>query len=653
MEPLFFDFESYSESKIKSTGAARYVRDPSTETLIITWAYREGPVACHDIANDGPLPFQLVQNLMDPRYTKIAANIPFDRGLLKEKHQIILPWDQCMDSHTLAYSLGFSGGLGAIGEQIGLADDKLKIKEGRKLILHFCKPQPPSHNVPRWTKENDPEGWEKFKAYGIRDTESMREMWMLLEPYDSISEKEWHYWQLTQEMNERGMPVDPALVDRAIDMSTQRKSEIKKDLIKLTGLANPNSGQQLLPWLLLMHGVKLPNLQAATVDNALDGGMLGTLCHEVLQKKRTISQTAVTKWNSIQKMLCPDNTLKGMFTHMGASRTQRDASRGVNLQNLRHPPKGNMDTLIKYLYYGDLGLLNMVMGEPLDFLARTVRAAITAPAGKMLVVSDLSSIESRVLGWLTNCTRMNNIFAANMDTYKDFAMELFHRDYSDVTKFQRNFSKPPVLGAGYMMGGKGLAAYAANMGVEMTQDEAQHAVDTFREIYPEIPSFWRWLMKATEYTLTSGKPSSGYRLTLYKQDDFLFIRLPSGRNISYFQPIWQMWDTPIGDKMSFTYMGINRFKSKPTWERIAAHAGGVTENIIQALARDILFEWVDRCTGLHIVARIHDEFISVVDGEIAPGVLDYVNAQAAVPIDWAPGLLLKAEGFITKHYTKD
>jgi len=402
-----------------------------------------------------------------------------------------------------------------------------------------------------------------------------------------------------------------------------------------------------------MNRVALPNLQAGTIDDALDSGALSPLVNSVLKKKRIIGQTAVTKWNSIQKMLCPDNTLKGMFTHMGASRTWRDASRGVNLQNLRHPPKGSMDELVQYLYYGDLGLLNMVMGEPLDFLARTVRGAITAPEGKMLVVSDLSSIESRGLGWLAGCTRMNNIFAAEKDTYIDFAMELFNCRYEDVTKAQRTFSKPPVLGAGYMMGGKGLAAYAASMGIDMTLEEAQNSVDLFRSIYPEIPALWGWLMDAVEYTLTTGYVSKGYGLTLYLHGDFLFITLPSGRNISYFKPIWQMWDTPIGPKMSFTYMGINRFKSKPTWERIAAHAGGVTENIIQAIARDILIEWVTRCRGLHVVARIHDEFISVVDAGISEKVLTYVNKQAAVPIDWAPGLLLKAEGFISKHYTKD
>ena len=204
-----------------------------------------------------------------------------------------------------------------------------------------------------------------------------------------------------------------------------------------------------------------------------------------------------------------------------------------------------------------------------------------------------------------------------------------------------------------MMGGKGLKAYADSMGVSMTQDESQHAVDVFRLAYPEVPAFWRWIMQALEFTLTTKKPSSGYLITTRMDRDFLFIDLPSGRSIGYFKPLWQMWDTPIGEKMSFTYMGINRFMSAPTWERIAAHAGGVVENIVQAVARDVMVEWLMRLRELHVVGTVHDEVIAVVDENISGKTLDFMNAQiAGYSIPWAEGLLLDAEGFVGKHYDK-
>ena len=652
MKPiLFFDMETFSEVNLKQAGASKYARDPSTEALMITWATDHSPVGYIDLTEDN-LTLELRSMLTDPAYLKCAANIPFDRAIMKYVLKIDIPWSQCIDSHVLAYSLGFSGGLGAIGDQLGLTEDKAKMKDGKKLILRFCKPQPKNHKTVRWTRELDPENWQRFAEYAIRDIESMRQIWMLMKDYNSMSEFEWEAWRMTQEMNERGMPVDPMLVNRAIDMTTDRKKELKDKMVELTQwLENPNSSKQLLPWL-EMNGVKLPNLQAATIDAALDGGMLGTLPHRVLQLKRTFGQTAVTKWKSIQKMLCQDNTIKGMFTFMGASRTGRYASRGINLQNLRRPPSGGMDNLIQMVYQNDLSLINIVHGEPLDFLARTVRGAITAPKDKMLVVSDLSSIESRILGYVTGCTRMNNIFAAGMDTYKDYAMELFGIPYDQVTKKQRTFSKPPVLGAGYMMGGRGLNAYAESMGTVMTQDESQHAVNVFREAYPEVPKFWRWIMLALEYTITNHRTSEGYGLTLTMEHDFLFIQLPSGRKLGYFNPLWQMWDTPIGEKPSFTYMGINRFKSAPTWERIAAHAGGVTENIIQAIARDVMVTWLMRLRGLDLVGTVHDEVIAVVAEDIAEATLEYMNNQIKEPIPWAPDLLLDAEGFVGKHYDK-
>ena len=204
-----------------------------------------------------------------------------------------------------------------------------------------------------------------------------------------------------------------------------------------------------------------------------------------------------------------------------------------------------------------------------------------------------------------------------------------------------------------MMGGKGLNAYADSMGVSMTQSESQHAVDVFRSAYPEVPKFWRWIMESLEATIMTGQHSFGYSVVLRMERDFLFIDLPNGRSLGYFKPLWQMWDTPIGEKMSFTYMGINRFKSAPTWERIAAHAGGVTENVIQAVARDVMVEWLMRLRDLQVVGTVHDEVIAVVDENISGKTLDFMNAQiAGYSIPWAKGLLLDAEGFVGKHYDK-
>lgn len=645
---LFIDTETFSECDIRKSGAAKYARHKTTECLMFQWAHDTGSVGYVDLAAGESIPLPILGELEDPEITKIAFNVPFDKDIINFTMGIDIPWDQWKDAQTLAYSLGFTGSMAKCQEAMGFSEDVAKLKEGNKLIKRFCMPQPKNHKTRRWTGESDPENWQKFIDYGVRDVESMRMMWSVLEPYQSMSTLEWDYWRITQAMNDRGIPIDIDLVETAKQMVTHRKHALRGELIELTGLDNPNSAKQLHPWL-SDHGVDLPNMQAATVDDAIKN-LQPCKARQVLQFKRTLGQTAVMKWDAIGKMEC-NGVVQGQFIFRGASRTGRDASRGINLQNLRRPPKGAMDTLIADVYKGDNDYIQIMHGEPLNFLAGTVRGAITAPEGKMLVVSDLASIESRVLAHVSGCSRMISIFAAGRDTYKDYATELFNVQYDDVTKDQRTFSKPPVLGAGYMMGGEGLSLYADSMGVPMSKDESQHAVDVFRAAYPEIPKFWYWIIDAVMKAM-QGASSEKYNLKVYVQGDFLFIRLPSGRAIAYHRPLAKMIPTPWGEeRMGFTYMGINRFNLK--WERINAHAGGLTENCIQAIARDVLMEWVGRCRNLDIVGRVHDELIIVADEGVAQLTLDLVNEQVAIPMPWASTMLLSAEGFITKHYTKD
>ncbi len=240
--------------------------------------------------------------------------------------------------------------------------------------------------------------------------------------------------------------------------------------------------------------------------------------------------------------------------------------------------------------------VELMHGNVMDVVASTVRAGITAPPGKMLVVSDLSSIESRVLGWMSDCTRINNTFAEGKDTYKDFATEMFHCSYDDVTKEQRTLAKPAVLGCGYQLGAGGLVRYAESMGIEMSGREAKHAVKTFRSVYWEVAEMWQWLVDACKVTIEYGVPCEKYTVTLSRDEQFMFITLPSGRNLHYYQPQVQpktiiIVDPETGEERKWeteavTYMGKHEETFK--WYRISTHGGKITENIVQAIARDIL-----------------------------------------------------------------
>ena len=300
----------------------------------------------------------------------------------------------------------------------------------------------------------------------------------------------------------------------------------------------------------------------------------------------------------------------------------------------------------------------------LEQISTSVRGAITAPPGEMLVVSDLSSIESRLAGWVTGCGAINHIFQHGKDVYKDLASKIYSIPYAEVTKEQRTFAKPAALGAQYMLGGKGLVAYASQYGVKMDLKEAEAQIKIYRAAYPEVPQCWDWLKGAIFDVIKGTKQGAGrYGLFITREKMFLTIQIPSGRKLYYHRPevIWgeAPWLDENGETVQiekFAYMGKDSFTFQ--WKQITAHAGGVFENIIQAIARDILAVWLLRADQkqLNLVGHVHDEVICLEDEWAAEGILNQLNyliSSTGRPIPWAPDLLLDAEGYTAKRYRKD
>jgi len=307
----------------------------------------------------------------------------------------------------------------------------------------------------------------------------------------------------------------------------------------------------------------------------------------------------------------------------------------------------------------------MLLGFPvtMDQISTSIRGAIKAPKGKKLVVSDLSSIESRLAGWLTNCKVINETFSQGLDTYKVLASKLYSVPYDQVSKKQRTFAKPAALGAQYMLGAEGLKKYAEGYGVELEASEAKEHIATYRALYPELVQFWAWIkgaifevVKSREDFTIDFVTKEKYHIKIYNDREFLFIKLPSGRRLNYFQPriVWgpAPWD-PSEQIEKFEFWGTDTYTTK--WTRIHAHAGGILENIIQAIALDILNLWIKRIEleGGYIIGHVHDEVILVADESHADATLNIVNCMAQAPIPWAPGLKLTAAGYVSDRYKKD
>lgn len=655
MTHLHLDFETYSEVDIKQAGAYRYAEDPSTEALMLAWAIDDGPVQIWDIDQDGQMagfPDQLFEMFQDPDTLILAFNATFERLILKHCLGIEIPPERFRCVQVRSYGLAFTGGLDAVAEQfnLGIAKDP----RGQALINRFSKPQPANHKVRRWTAENDPEGWEEFKAYCIKDVEVERQLWKKCEPYH-FPEQEWKNYFLSEKINDRGVPIDLKLVDISISTAKKEKARIIEEMRKLMpGVGNPNSGPQLIEWL-KGQGCMIFNTQKETIVKTLEKFEGQEPVASALNLKQQLAKTSTTKWTKFKKMVCRDGRIHGMFQFGGASRTLRWAGRGVQLQNL--PRGGNAtydpETGAEVLLAGGHAGATMMYGNVMGLLSDLIRAAITVPDGVMNV-SDLSSIESRVLGWVSDCKVINEAFAARRCTYRMFATKMFGVKYEDVTGEQRKLSKPPVLGGGYKLGGKGLVGYAASMGITITEEEGHKFISVLRADWPEVVEFWNWCKAAVFHTTQTGQEYPGpHGLKTFAHGEFLCIRLPSSRNLYYHRPKILQMPAPWNKEQmidQFTYMGTDRHRGNK-WCRIKAHEGGITENCIQAIARDVLVEWMHRAdrAGFNLFLHVHDEQGS----EDSTDRLEEMNELIRQPISWAPGLLLDAGGYTARRYKKD
>ena len=451
---LRLDFETYSELDIKKVGAHKYARHESTEVLMAAywidgeryfWDATEGPISYGSYPgaprrHPRGVPAMLAQALEYPESIIYAFNAQFERLILKHVVGYDIPASRFRCTMVRAYELSFKGSLHQVGEQMGVDPSLLKYAaEGKKLINKFCKPAPANHKADRYDRKNSPEKWEEFCGYCRQDVVAEAAIDEFCDQYYPTSDFERELYALDQKINDRGVPVDRQMIDAAIQIAKQVKSKLIDELKELTGLANPNSNAQLIPWL-LDKGVDVPKkwspakkemsytLDKEAVALLSTSGLTGPVL-VALDIKAQISKTSVSKYTAFAKAE-DDGVVRGMFQLNGASRTGRWAGRVVQLHNLARPKIDDLETAAQFVKTGNADLLEILYGDPLATLSSTTRAVIEAPEEQYWNVSDLGSIESRVLGWQTGCTRINQTFAEGKDTYKDFAAELFDISYA-------------------------------------------------------------------------------------------------------------------------------------------------------------------------------------------------------------------------------
>ncbi|MBM7795632.1 DNA polymerase [Pseudoglutamicibacter cumminsii] len=655
MRTLFCDIESFSPVQLAKTGLYPYAEHPDFELLLFGYSIDGGPVEMVDLANGQSMPDEVLAALVDPSVVKWAHNAAFERVCLSawlRAHHPELLADGFLGPRqwrcTMIWSayLGLPMSLDAVATVLKL--DVQKDTVGKKLIKQFCTPATPSvlnggkHRNP---PSADPTGWARFIDYNRRDVE------VELAIHDRLAcfpmpEAEWDTYALDQRINDAGILLDHTLVDNAVAVDEHHRNASLARAQKLTGLDNPNSPIQLKQWL-ATRGCELESLAKAEVDAALDTAT-GAV-KEVLELRGDLAKSSVKKYQAMQNVAGSDGRARGLIQFYGAGRTGRFAGRLVQVQNLPRNYLPDLDQARTLVRTGNLDALELLYESVPDTLSQLIRTAFIPSTGHRFIVADFSAIEARVIAWLAGETSTLEAFREGKDLYCETASRMFGVpvEKHGVNGELRQKGKIAVLACGYGGSVGALKAMGAlNMG--LAEHELKPIVDAWRQANPHIVGLWADVEEAAIAAISSRQPIRLRNLRFSVESGIFFIELPSGRRLAYVQP--RLGENRWGGT-SVTYTGTTTARR---WGQLETYGGKLVENIVQAIARDLLV------TGMHAVAKaghqivmhVHDEIVIDEPENSGFTVTDACALMSTLPA-WAEGLPLDADGYECAYYRKD
>lgn len=672
---LYIDTETYSATDIRSAGSYKYMDDPAFEILLLPFAWDDNPVQVLDLTDpeDHEELQDILAGLKDPDVIKVAHNSAFERRAYHRAFGFYQPPEQWVDTMILAAMNGLPMSLDAVGSALGLEEQKLK--EGTALIKYFCQPCRPTisnggrtRNLPH----HDPEKWERFKEYAKRDVEVERTIYKMLHHFP-IPDFERELWAADARINERGVLIDTELAESAIAVDDAFTEEHTKEMQTLTGLDNPNSVAQLKDWLSSV-GIECDSLSKETVAD-LKKQATDPTTKRVLELRQLLGKTSTTKYKAMLNSACNDNRVRGILQYYGAGRTGRWAGRLVQVQNLPQNHLADIGEVRELVRARDLETLELCYDSVPDVLSQLIRTALVAKEGHTFLVADYSAIEARVIAYLAGEQWRMDVFANGGDIYCSSASQMFGVpvEKHGVNGHLRQKGKVAELACGYGGGVKALIAFGADK-MGLTEAEMQDIVTQWRLASPTIPRLWRRVedaataalknpgreckvmrqYKDTERALMNESVTGGVGYSPYfnsggivcafKRDkDALRCKLPSGRVLTY-------WNARLDNDGKICFMAQNQTTRK--WEKSDTWGGKLVENVVQAYARDCLAVAIIRLekVGFNICFHVHDEIVAEAPEEARWEDMAKIMGQ---PIEWAPGLLLRADGYQTKFYMKD
>ena len=658
MSKMSVDIETYSSIDLSKTGVYRYVEAPDFDILLIGFSIDGGPVevidctARHNNYEEEKKMVQFKKHLYDPECIKKAFNANFERTCLAKWLGKEMPPEEWRCTMIKCLTMGLPGNLAGAGMALGLPEDKLKDPQGKALIQYFSKPCKPTRVNGQRTRnlpEHDPDKWKLYIEYNRQDVVTEMAIDSKLEIYKT-TETEQELWNLDQRMNDHGVRIAVDMVDKIVDYDTVRKEELQKEAQEITGLANPNSLAQLKTWL-NDQGMPMTSVTKDTIAAALSLQYIPENVRRVLEIRTALGKTSTAKYSTMLDAVCDDHRLRGILQFYGANRSGRWAGRLVQTHNLARNSLEDLDLARELAVDGDFDTMQTLFGETAFVFSELVRTAFIPSEGCRFVVSDFSAIEARVISWIADEEWRLQAFREGKDIYCETASQMYKVPVvkHGINGELRQKGKVAELACGYQ-GGVGAMKRMDREG-SIPEDELQAVVDSWRNANPKVVKLWRLCEIAVRTAIEEHRTvrlQHGLEFSYINHN--LFIKLPGGRKLCY-------WDTklkmdPRDGREHIVYMGVNQETKQ--WGETETYGGKLVENIVQATARDCLAVAMTRVSnlGYKIVMHVHDEMIVDVPIEDTEA-LDVINACMAEPIDWAPGLPLKGDGYETTFYKKD
>lgn len=657
---LSIDVETFSDVDLKKCGVYKYASSPNFEILLFGVSVNGGKVTVYDLASGDTVPEDIIRALSDNSVIKWAYNASFERVCLSVWLRRNYP--QYFSSYSIeddtvrnyldpsswrcslvwgAY-MGLPLSLEGIGKVLKLENQKMA--EGKALIRYFCVPCKPTkanggrmRNLP----EHDPVKWSTFIAYNKRDVETEMAIQQKLSKFP-VPDFLWEEYHLDQEINDRGIQLDMVLVEQAIAIDERSREELSAKMQQLTALENPNSVQQMKEWL-TKHGLEVDSLDKKAVKELLKTAPPELA--EVLELRRQLAKSSVKKYQTMQNAVCADGRARGMFQFYGANRSGRWAGRLIQLQNLPQNHMAHLEDARSLVRSGDYSLLSTLYDSVPEVLSELIRTAFVPREGYKFIVSDFSAIEARVLSFLAGESWRLKVFAENGDIYCASASAMFHVpvEKHGQNAHLRQKGKIAELALGY---GGSVGALKSMGALEMglAEEELQPLVDAWRTSNPNIVQLWWDVDNAVKTTVRQRLDTETHGIRFRYRSGMLFIVLPSGRQLCYVKP--KMGTNKFGGE-SVTYEGVGSTKK---WERIESYGPKFTENVVQAISRDILMYAMRTLSHCFIVGHVHDELIIECSMDVSP---DAVCEQMGKTPPWIKGLNLRADGYETMFYKKD